>query len=110
MAEEEKKLDASIQELNSQIRKQFLDNEQMRQFHYITYDDMLNIYKTMNGGDNSKSMIVIAAPKGTSLEMGEEEHGESILKMDSSGKGRIRVYTCNNEHGVEELDLTKDQE
>lgn len=71
---------------------------------------MLNIYKTMNGGDNSKSMIVIAAPKGTSLEMGEEEHGESILKMDSSGKGRIRVYTCNNEHGVEELDLTKDQE
>lgn len=31
---------------------------------------MLNIYKAMNNGDNSKSMIIISAPKGTSLEMG----------------------------------------
>jgi hypothetical protein len=43
----------------------------MREFHYITYEDMKGIYRTMNGGDSSKSMIVIAAPKGTSLEMGE---------------------------------------
>lgn len=63
-------MDASIQELNSQIRKEFLDNEQMREYHYITFDDMMGIYRTMNGGDRSKSMIVIAAPKGTSLEMG----------------------------------------
>jgi hypothetical protein len=47
----------------------------MREFHYITYDDMMNIYKTMNQGEENKSMIVISAPKGTSLEMGEEEHG-----------------------------------
>ena len=67
---------------------------------------MLNIYKTMNGGDNSKSMIVISAPKGTSLEMGEEEHGESILRMDSSNKGPIRVYNCDM-NGVEELDLSR---
>ena len=52
-------------------------------------------------------MIVISAPKGTSLEMGEEEQGESILKMDSAGKGKIRVYNCNAERGVEELDLAK---
>lgn len=71
---------------------------------------MVNIYKTMNGGDSSKSMIVIAAPKGTSLEMGQEEQGESILKMDSSGKGRIRVYTCNSDRGVQELDLVKESE
>jgi len=32
---------------------------------------MLNIYKAMNNGDSTKSMIVISAPKGTSLEMGE---------------------------------------
>ena len=32
---------------------------------------MMNIYKTMNRHDNPKSMIVISAPKGTSLEMGE---------------------------------------
>ena len=61
---------------------------------------MISIYKTMNQADNSKSMIIISAPKGTSLEMGEEEHGESILKMDSNGKGRIRVYNCNAEKGV----------
>lgn len=47
----------------------------MREYHYITHDDLLNIYKTMNKGDSSKSMIVISAPKGTSLEMGQEENG-----------------------------------
>ncbi len=64
---------------------------------------MINIYRTMNGGDNSKSMIVISAPKGTSLEMGEEGEGdqvESILKMDSTGKGPIKVYSCSAERGV----------
>jgi len=72
----------------------------MREYHYITHEDMLNIYKTMTQGETSKSMIVISAPKGTSLEMGEEEHGESILKMDSTGKGKIRVYNCNSQRGV----------
>ena len=43
----------------------------MREYHYVTYEDMINIYKTLNGEDISKSMIVISAPKGTSLEMGE---------------------------------------
>lgn len=50
-------------------------------------------------------MIIIAAPKGTSLEMGQEEQGESVLKMDSSGKGRIRVYNCNAAKGVKEINL-----
>ena len=72
----------------------------MREYHYITHEDMLNIYKTMTQGETSKSMIVISAPKGTSLEMGVEEHGESILKMDSTGKGNIRVYNCNSQRGV----------
>ena len=79
----------------------------MREYHYITYEDMINIQKTMNQGDKTKSMIIISAPKGTSLEMGEEEQGESILKMDSVGKGRIRVFNCNSDKGVEELDLGK---
>ena len=39
-------LDENIQKLNGEIRKDFLENEQMREYHYITYDDMLNIYKT----------------------------------------------------------------
>ena len=55
--------------------------------------------------DEAKSMIIIAAPKGTSLEMGQEEQGESVLKMDSSGKGRIRVYNCSAAKGVKEINL-----
>ena len=42
----------------------------MRKFHYITFEDVMSIYKTMSQGDYSKSMIVVSAPKGTSLEMG----------------------------------------
>ncbi len=37
MLDEEKRLDETIKELNGQIRKEFLDNEQMRDYHYITY-------------------------------------------------------------------------
>lgn len=81
----------------------------MREFHYITYDDLAKIYQTMNKdkGDTAKSMIIISAPKGTSLEMGQEEQGESVLKMDATGKGKIRVYNCNGSKGVREVDLSK---
>ena len=30
----------------------------------------------------------------------EQQEGEHILKMDSTGKGRIRVYNCNAANGV----------
>lgn len=50
MTEEEKRLDESIQKLNGDIRKDFLENEQMREYHYITHDDMMNIYRTMTQG------------------------------------------------------------
>ena len=109
MNEEEKNLDTKIQELNTQIRKEFLDNEEMREYHYITYDDLNKIYQTMNKdkGETAKSMIIISAPKGTSLEMGQQEHGESVLKMDAAGKGRIRVYNCNGTKGVREIEISK---
>ena len=61
----------------------------------------------MNGGDTSRSMIVISAPKGASLEMGEEEHGESVLKMDSTGRGKIKVFNCNSQSGVKEIELNR---
>ena len=32
--------------------------------------------------------------------MGEEENGESVLKMDSAGKGKIKVYNVNGTNGV----------
>lgn len=83
----------------------------MREYHYITYDDLNKIYQTMNKdkGETAKSMIIISAPKGTSLEMGQEEHGESVLRMDATGKGRIRVYNCNGSRGVKEVELCKSE-
>jgi len=44
-----------------------LDNEALREYHYITYEDCINICKSMSKGDSAKSMIIISAPKGTSL-------------------------------------------
>lgn len=68
MNEEEKTLDSKILELNHQIRKEFLDNEEMREYHFITHDDLKRIYNTMNKDKNEKqAMIIIEAPKGTSL-------------------------------------------
>jgi hypothetical protein len=39
-------------------------------------------------------MLVISAPKGASLELVEEDRGECLLKMDSNGKGSIKVFSC----------------
>lgn len=61
----------------------------------------------MNKGDHSKSMIIISAPKGTSLEAGEDEKGGCMLKMDSTGKGPIKVYTCKGGSPVKELEPSK---
>jgi len=37
----------------------------------------------------------VQAPKGTSLEVAEEEHGFCKLLMNAQGKGPISVFTCN---------------
>jgi hypothetical protein len=71
----------------------------MRQYHYITYDDCLNICKAIGKGDTNKSMIVISAPTGANLEVREEEKGDCILKMESTN-GNIKVYTCKLNEGV----------
>lgn len=73
MNDEEKDLDNKITELNNKIRREFLENQEMRDYHYITYDDLMKIYETMSRqqGGSAKSMLVISAPKGTSLEMGQ---------------------------------------
>lgn len=52
-------------------------------------------------------MIVISAPQGSSLEMGQLETGINVLKMDAAAKGDIQVYCCNTKD-VETLDLTAD--
>ncbi len=69
MNDEEKELDNKINDLNNKIRREFLENQEMRDYHYITYDDLMKIYDTMSReqGGSAKSMLVISAPKGTSL-------------------------------------------
>jgi NADH:ubiquinone oxidoreductase subunit D len=105
---EERKIDNDIASINSQIKQDYLDREDLRQYHYITYDDCLNICKSMNKNDPNKNMIIISAPRGSALEVGEEEKGECVLRMDATGKDRpIRVYTCKPNEGVFEVSVTK---
>lgn len=53
----------------------------------------------MNKTENNKSLVIIAAPKGASLEAMAQEEG-CQLKMDSNGKGPIKVFTCHTKTGV----------
>jgi len=61
----------------------------------------------MNKTDNTKSLIILSAPKGASLEAMAMEDG-CQLKMDSNGKGPIKVFTCQQKTGVKELQPSRD--
>lgn len=103
MTNEERALDNDIAVLSSQIKEQFLENEALKPYHYITHEDCQNICKTINKQDPTKSMIIISAPKGTSLEAGEDDRGNCMLRMDSTDKGPIKVFTCKPSTGVKEV-------
>lgn len=105
LTSEEKRLDYEIATLNGQIKEDFLDNEELKQYHYITFEDCLNICESMCKTDPSKGMLVVAAPKGTSLEVGEEDHGECVLKMDATGQGAIKIFSCKLSEGVKQVDM-----
>ena len=50
-----------------------------------------------------KSIIVVSAPKGTTLETVDvDESGNCQLVMDANKKGQIKVYTCDSQKGVSE--------
>jgi hypothetical protein len=50
----------------------------------------------MAKGNPSKSIMILSAPKGTILEaLQSEDQGGCQLVMDSTGKGEIKVYTCD---------------
>ena len=55
-------------------------------------------------------MLVLTAPKGTKLELGEEDRGECHLKMDTDGKGVIKAFYCKVSEGVKQLNLLKKEE
>lgn len=57
--------------------------------------------------DPNKGMLIISAPKGTTLEVGEEEKSESFLKMSSPVPGGIKVFSCKLNEGVKQLDMVK---
>lgn len=63
----------------------------------------MTICKNMSRGDTSKAILFVSAPKGTTLEVGQEEKGECMLKMSSSGNGPIKVYSCKPSEGVKEM-------
>jgi hypothetical protein len=61
----------------------------------------------MNKTDQTKSLIILSAPKGAQLEAMSLEEG-CQLKMDSNGKGPIKVYACQQKSGVKELQPSRD--
>lgn len=44
-------------------------------------------------------MVILSAPKGSSLEATSKDSG-CQLRMDSNGKGPIKVYTCQVKTGI----------
>lgn len=63
----------------------------------------MNICKSMTKESKNKSIVVLSAPKGTTLEAVDmDETGGCQLVMDANGKGEIKVYTCDPEKGVNE--------
>lgn len=63
----------------------------------------MNICKSMTKDSKNKSIVVLSAPKGTTLEAVDmDEEGGCQLMMDANGKGEIKVYTCDSEKGVKE--------
>jgi hypothetical protein len=61
----------------------------------------------MNKTDQTKSLIIVSAPKGTQLEAMSVDEGCNI-KMDSNGKGPMKVYACQQKTGVKELQPSRD--
>lgn len=51
-------------------------------------------------------MLIISAPRGTILELGKGDREENIFRMDSTGKGKVTVYSCNA-NNVAEVDFSK---
>ena len=86
--EEEAKLDAEINRLNKKIKEEYLENESLREYQYITYEDCENICKSMAKDSTVKSIVVVSAPKGTTLETVDvDEEGHCQLVMDANKKG-----------------------
>jgi hypothetical protein len=54
----------------------------------------MNICREMTERHQGLSMLVIQAPMGASLEVAQERNGDCLMKMESTGKGPIRVFNC----------------
>ena len=69
----------------------------MRPSQYITYQDCLEIAKSLAGDSMQKKLVILSAPKGSVLEAIEEADGSSQLTMSSNNKGEIKVYIADPE-------------
>lgn len=72
-----------------------MENEKLKDQHYITYEDCLEIAKSISKQANDKSLVVLSAPKGSVLEAVEQGDGTSQLIMNSQNKGEIMVYIAD---------------
>lgn len=84
--------------MNKQIKEEYLDNEALRPNQYITYQDCIEIAKSLVADSPDKQLIILSAPKGSILEAIEEADGTSQLTMSSQNRGEIQVYIADPQH------------
>jgi hypothetical protein len=54
----------------------------------------------------NKALMIITAPKGSSLQLKEEDEGCKSLILDASGIDKpIKAYVCRPNNSVQELNL-----
>jgi E2F transcription factor CC-MB domain len=77
-----------------------LEDEEQRQYHFITEEDCMQICKKLSQGDTNKQIIVMSAPKGTTLRVSNQENGEASIMLNASSGQAIKAYTCNQTQGL----------
>lgn len=99
LEEEEEEIDERIAACHQQIQQQFLENEEQRQYHFLTEEDCMQVCKKLSKGDASKQMVVMSAPKGTTLRV-TQENGEAVIILNAANGHPIKAYTCHQTEGL----------
>jgi hypothetical protein len=64
----------------------------MRPNQYITYQDCIEIAKSLVAESPDKQLVILSAPKGSVLEAIKDSEGTSQLTITTENKGEIQVY------------------
>lgn len=60
-------MDEEIDQLNKSIKDDYLENEALRASQYITFQDCIEIARTLVADSPDKQLVVLSAPKGSVL-------------------------------------------